>query len=69
MSIPWGTIIHAAIVGGIEFVNALGEDIDLEKTAKKAMDTVAKNRAAKAKAEKEEDEVFSSVDDKEEGES
>jgi hypothetical protein len=63
----WGKIIHAAIVGGIEFVNALGEDVDLEATAKRAMETVARNRAAKAAAEAKEDDVFTSVDEDGEG--
>lgn len=62
MDIPWGKIIKAAIVGGIEFVNALDENIDLPEVAGKAMSYVAKNRAAKAAAEKKDDDVFSSVD-------
>jgi len=60
-------IVHALIVGGIEFVNALDEDIDLNATAAKAMHTVAKNRAAKAAAEKKDGDVFSSVDEGGEG--
>lgn len=63
----WGKLIYAAIVGGIEFIDALGEDIDVEEISKKAMATVAKNRAAKAAAEKKEDDVFSSVDENGEG--
>jgi hypothetical protein len=61
----WGKLAYALLVGVFEFIEALGEDVDLKATAKKAMDTVAKNRAAKAKAEKDEDDVFSSVDDTE----
>ena len=67
MAIPWGKIVHAAIVGGIEFVNALDEEIDLEATAKRAMKTVEKNRAAKAAAEAKENDVFTSVDEDGEG--
>jgi hypothetical protein len=67
MAIPWGKILHAAIVGGIEFVNALDEDVDLEAVAKRAMETVQKNRTAKAAAEAKEDDVFTSVDDGGEG--
>lgn len=67
MSFPWGKIIHAAIVGGIEFVNALDEDVDLEAVAKRAMETVQKNRAAKAAAEEKEDDVFTSVDENGDG--
>jgi len=63
MAISWGKILHAAIVGGIEFVNALDEDVDLEATAKRAMETVQKNRASKSEAEKKDDDIFSSVDE------
>jgi len=63
----WGKLIHAAIVGGIEFINALDEDIDLNATAAKAMQTVVKNRGAKAAAVEKDKDVFSSVDEEGEG--
>jgi hypothetical protein len=58
----WGKFAYALLVGVFEFIDALGDDIDLDEVAKKARETVDKNRSAKAAAEKNEDDVFSSVD-------
>jgi len=61
--IDWGKVAGAAIAGGIEFINALGVKVDLDKLAATAMAAVIANRARKAAAEKVENDVFTSVDD------
>jgi len=57
----WDKLLYALIVGVSEFVSAMDESVDTVEVGKKANDAVAKNRAAKAAAEKKEDDVFTSV--------
>lgn len=58
----WANILYALIVGVSEFIHAMDDSVDTVEVGKKANEAVAKNRAAKAAAEKNEDDVFSSVD-------
>lgn len=58
----WDKVLYALIIGVSEFVQAMDESVDTAEVSKKAADAVAKNRAAKAAAEKKEDDVFTSVD-------